>query len=383
MSAQSTNTATIARVAIGAILDGQAPNGVASSDLGPFADVYLEMARAHDSGGTAAAKRAYAACAGRDARVAALMAGDPEPPKKFWTADEILTTQFPEPVYCVPGVLPVGLVFLAGRPKMGKSLLGLQIAIAVGSGGKVLGQSVRKTRVLYLALEDGMLRTQERMQKQHAPLGMSVTFAYEWEPLARQGTADLIQTVDENRHDLVIIDTLSAALGSADQMSLADMNVVMGGIQRFAIDRQITVLCIDHHTKSAKNGDGDPVDDIMGSTSKGARADAAMGLYRKRGQRDATLKITGRDIEERELSVAFDRDTITWQLVGEAEKVVLGDQKQAVLDVIRTLGKPTHREIADATGQDRGNCFRRIQDLVAELRVIRIEGNPTRFKIAE
>ena len=44
------------------------------------------------------------------------------------SADEILTTEWPEPVWAVPGILPVGLGILGGPPKMGKSWLALQIA---------------------------------------------------------------------------------------------------------------------------------------------------------------------------------------------------------------------------------------------------------------
>ena len=50
------------------------------------------------------------------------------------SADDILGADWPEPVWAVPGMLPVGFSLLAGAPKIGKSWLALQIAQAVSSG---------------------------------------------------------------------------------------------------------------------------------------------------------------------------------------------------------------------------------------------------------
>jgi RecA-family ATPase len=69
----------------------------------------------------------------------------------------------------VPGLLPVGLVMLAGRPKQGKSWLALQMAVAVGTGGKLLGQDVPEGKTLYLALEDSARRIKSRLESQQAP----------------------------------------------------------------------------------------------------------------------------------------------------------------------------------------------------------------------
>ena len=55
--------------------------------------------------------------------------------KTTWTLDELLDADFPEPTWTVPDYIPVGLVSLAGRPKIGKSWMALQLAIAKGSGG--------------------------------------------------------------------------------------------------------------------------------------------------------------------------------------------------------------------------------------------------------
>ncbi len=55
--------------------------------------------------------------------------------KTSYTGDELSDAEFPDPVWLVPGLIPVGLVVLAGRPKLGKSWMALQLAGAVASGG--------------------------------------------------------------------------------------------------------------------------------------------------------------------------------------------------------------------------------------------------------
>jgi hypothetical protein len=44
---------------------------------------------------------------------------------------ELLIRQFPDLVWVVPGILPEGLALLVGSPKLGKSWMVLDIALAV------------------------------------------------------------------------------------------------------------------------------------------------------------------------------------------------------------------------------------------------------------
>ena len=69
---------------------------------------------------------------------------------------------FSEPAWVVPGIIPEGCCILAGRPKIGKSFLVLEIALAVAAGTQVLGVDVEQRPVLYLALEDNERRLQRR-----------------------------------------------------------------------------------------------------------------------------------------------------------------------------------------------------------------------------
>ena len=65
-------------------------------------------------------------------------------------------------------MLPTGLGFVSGQPKIGKSYLVLQISGAVATGGVVFGKRVAQGRVFYLALEDTPRRIRDRLQQMGA-----------------------------------------------------------------------------------------------------------------------------------------------------------------------------------------------------------------------
>jgi AAA domain len=95
-------------------------------------------------------------------------------------AKELNQMTFDPIKYVVPGYIVEGLTLLAGKPKIGKSWLLLQAAIAVARGGFTLGDvHCVEGDVLYAALEDGPRRLQSRMRKligtQEAPARLYFT----------------------------------------------------------------------------------------------------------------------------------------------------------------------------------------------------------------
>ena len=82
----------------------------------------------------------------------------------IFNAADLQTKEFPPIQWTVPDVLPEGLTILAGKPKVGKFWLALDIAFAVAGGGAVLGRECDPGAVLYLALEDNERRLQRRLK---------------------------------------------------------------------------------------------------------------------------------------------------------------------------------------------------------------------------
>ena len=65
----------------------------------------------------------------------------------------------------IDGLLSDGLAVLAGDSKIGKSWMVLWLCLQLSRGEPVWGLPVRKTDVIYLALEDNEWRIQQRMQE--------------------------------------------------------------------------------------------------------------------------------------------------------------------------------------------------------------------------
>ena len=81
------------------------------------------------------------------------------------TAAQLVSAYLPKPNWAVPGIIPEGLTIFAGRPKFGKSMLAMNIALAVTSGSKVMDHTepAEPGSVLYLAFQDPDKRLQLRL----------------------------------------------------------------------------------------------------------------------------------------------------------------------------------------------------------------------------
>lgn len=303
-------------------------------------------------------------------------------PLETISAYDILTTEWPEPVWAVPGLLPAGLTIFAGKQKIGKSWLALQIAQAVAAGGVALGEHAEAGPILYLALEDNPRRLQERMSKQGWPADPSIDadfmifgdFFDRVGDLRNGGGERLARQIERRHYRLVVIDTLSRAVsGTADQMDVGDMTSALGPVQEIAFNNNCAVVMVDHHNKMASAHAPDVINNILGSTAKAAVADSLWGIYKEPGKAGAKLAIVGRDIEEKTLALKWDFMTGCWQVEGDAYELEMTARRQEILDAIGGIGRASVGEISETTEQDRGNCFRRLQDLVNEGLVLRIE----------
>jgi hypothetical protein len=83
-------------------------------------------------------------------------------------------------------------------------------------------------------------------------------------------------------------------------------------------------------------GADDPLETVSGTQGLGGAADSVLVLKRDRNHRDATLFITGRDVEETEIKLRWDPAHTSWSLLGES----LSEEREAVIRPLRHTGKP-------------------------------------------
>ena len=277
------------------------------------------------------------------------------------TAAELQLMTFPPVQWTVEGYITGGLTVLAGKPKLGKSWLALDIALAVARGGVAMGvRRCAKGTVLYAALEDPGRRLQDRLCKVHGvwnrePWPSNLTF-WTYGQMARldAGGLDQLRAWIKANPDakLIIIDTLAKVRSGPqgkESAYEADYREV-GLLKALADETGASIIVITHTRKMAADDAFDTVSGTLGITGA---ADTTLVLTRD-GQ-GVTLNATGRDVVEVEMAVEFDRELFRWREIGEAAAVRRSDERGALLDALLEAGESmTSKELAAETGQSDG-----------------------------
>src|SRR6266571_6790368 len=274
----------------------------------------------------------------------------------IFSLPDLLSWELPPVRWTIPELLPEGLTLLAGKPKLGKSWQALSVALSIAAGGIALGaQPVTKGDVLYLALEDNARRLQARARRLLASMSetpSNLEFALDWPRLGEGGLAYLEEYLKAHPQlRLVVIDTWARVAPPSGERRCSQYEgdyESLTPLKRLADTYHVSILAV-HHLR--KTGSSDVLDEIIGSTGVTGAVDGTMILKRDRGQTEATLFVTGRDVErEQQLALSFDATTALWTVVGNAEDLRCTRARQEILDLLREQGPDgmNPREIAEA-----------------------------------
>lgn len=253
---------------------------------------------------------------------------------------DLLAMDLPEPRWAVAGIMCEGLTILAGRPKLGKSFLSLNLALTVAAGGKALGNiQVTPGDVLYLSLEDRLRRVQGRSRKMLRAIGVEASrrlhIAVEW-PRQHEGGLDEIKRWQDRveRPSLVIVDVwVKFRTPSATKGNQYEQDYQVGAqLKKLADDASCSLLAV-HHCK--KGTSEDVIEEVSGTLGLVGSADGVLVLCRTRSENDAVLKVTGRDVEEQEMALRFQPEGCSWEYLGPSEVVTSSKATQAILAFLK------------------------------------------------
>ena len=295
---------------------------------------------------------------------------------KLWSAAELAETDFPAPTWLIPGILPEGgLVLLAGKPKVGKSWLALDMACELSTGGAVCGIPVEKVvKTLYLALEDTPRRLKTRIQQAGLTANKNTLITTTWPKLSDEGLAMLEETIKQAGIQVVIVDTLAKVKPSLTSrvVSLYDNDYeILSNLKELADRLEITIVVV-HHLRKALSVD--PIEEVSGTTGITGAVDTILVLKRARTEADGTLFITGRDCEEQNLALRFKSGR--WEVLGDAKLYEISKERREILEAIDELGgsaKP--KEIAEILGKNHNTIKVFLRKLEAEGLVNSIGGS--------
>lgn len=291
-------------------------------------------------------------------------------------ASTILSNNYPEPKFAVKGIIPEGVTFLAGPPKLGKSIMALGIAVAVASGGKALSTyDVDQGDVLYLALEDSERRIQTRLRemiKGNIPDRLSI--CTEWPRLNAGGLEAIDRWITTHKDArLIIIDTLKMLRpisNGRENIYESDYDVIQP-LTKIAAQR--VALNIVHHTRKALADD--PLATVSGSYGLTGAADGVLVLKRARGKADATLSVIGRDVEEQDIALEFSPKLFQWSALGPAVEVQRSRERQEIIDLL-SKSESTYqpKEIAEILAKPQDTVRQRLYKMVVAGEIQKFEG---------
>jgi hypothetical protein len=279
-----------------------------------------------------------------------------EKASKLYTAGDLQWMTFPPLRFIVPGYLVEGLTILVGKPKRGKSWMALDWVLAVAHGGHAFGTiQCDVGDCLYMALEDSPRRVQRRIRQllpKTTEWSSRLTFCHTMKRLDKGGL-DEIRAWANNvplRH-LVVIDTFTRVRPARDKNETpydADYRA-MSLLQELATELGIAIVVIHHQRKAESD---DPLDTASGTTGLTGAGDSVLVLSRD-GQ-GVTLSRRGRDIDDIEAALSFDKTTGRWSILGDAQEVRRSESRASILDVLKAAPEPmTPADIAIMTGLDR------------------------------
>lgn len=296
------------------------------------------------------------------------------------TARALADLVFPPVNYVVPQFVCEGLTLLAGKPKLGKSWLCMDMALAVASGGVCLGNiRCEQGDVLYLALEDNRRRLQSRIERlwpheaaARIALPDRLHLATEW-PRAGAGGVERIKEwiATHPGARLVIVDVLAmfkAVSRGKDQTLYEGDYAAIKDLQSLAMATGVAIIVVHHTRKSA--AETDPFEKVSGTLGLSGAADTTLIL--DRDGNGCTIYGRGRDIPEIESAVEFDVAACRWNLLGDAAEVRRTDERGAILRVLADADEPIGPgEIADLADMPAPNVRKLLNRMVKAGEVVR------------
>ena len=221
------------------------------------------------------------------------------------------------PKMLIDGVLSDGLAIMAGDSKIGKSWMVLWMCLQISKGEPVWGLPTRKTDVVYLALEDREWRVQQRMQDLTDTPPDNLHFGFSCGQLGAELESQIEDVLkDYPSTGLLFIDTLQMVRDnvSAKVNAYAQDYKDLSSLKKIADNHGICIFVV-HHTRKERDG-GNIFNDMTGSTGIMGVADTGMILRKDdRFGDNATLCITGSDVEEKKLKMQM--CGVKWEITEE------------------------------------------------------------------
>jgi 5S rRNA maturation endonuclease (ribonuclease M5) len=283
-------------------------------------------------------------------------------------AEDLMKMEFEPLEYIIPNFLVRGTAMLiAGKGKLGKSWLALQIAIAKATGGRILQRFKAKPgKTLYVSYEDDNRFMQQRLellQMQDVPFNDNLYFMYETQRLVpNEGIPEIEEYMkDHPDTELIIIDTLAECKPFySKNVNIVDFDMSIGRTFRKMAQKYNVGIIIIHHT--GKLSKTNAIDTMQGTAGLPASFDGSIILEIEKELPESTqIKLTceGRRVPKSNWILEFDKTTQLFGLKSQVnEPAELSQTLQMVITLLQEHGELCIKDVADYTNKSQGTMRR-------------------------
>ena len=282
------------------------------------------------------------------------------PVPAFVSAADFAKHTLPELPEVVTGLIAPGRLYVvAAKPKSGKTILLMNMALAVAGGRPVLGRVTRPGRVAFFQLEDSERTLQKRLRAMcpgivpHDLLLHLAPFR-----LVEENFEPTLLSV--RGCSLVICDPIVVATEIRDWNAQDEVRRGYDLWRRLARESDASVVLSAHHRKM----EGEYGDALAGSIQAMATVDGILEMYRSRelNKTERRLSYLGRDWGDiPEEVIRLNQESLTWEIEGgfrevqeQARGVRQREQSQVVLEALPSAPPGlTYAEIEAETGMNR------------------------------
>ncbi len=262
-----------------------------------------------------------------------------------------------------------GLSLLVAKPKVGKSTLAQNLALALAKGeASFLGRNITTSgAVVYLAFEEKRGEVKRHFKKMGAdenlPIFVHVGIAPE------QAIAELRKAVIDKEALLAIVDPLQRLVRVPDLNDYSSVSLALEPLMQIARDTGCHILMIHHANKGIAREGGDS---ILGSTAIFGSVDCA--LFMKRTASCRTIESQQRYGEDLPRTVlTYDVLTGLTSSGGNLEDVQIAECGKAILDLL-TDNAITEKEIKEGITDHKGGAVSKSLRLLYEEGKIQRQG---------
>jgi hypothetical protein len=280
---------------------------------------------------------------------------------RFTTLEQLLAEPPEDVSFVWDKTIPTGgFGMMSARPKIGKSTLARNLAIAMARGSPFLGRNTIRGKILYLCLEE----KRSEVRKHFERMGVSSKdILIHTEATPEHAVAELKIAIAEFEPILVIIDPLSRVIRVPDFNDYGTMARALEPLIEFARETNCSILALHHESKSDRSGG----EAVLGSTALFGAVDCLIQLKKKDNARTVcTTQRYGEDMPE--TVIELDRDTGLIAAKGELRDIADGRLKDDILDLFYDGRSLTENEVKDliGTGVAAGKIAKALRSLIEE-----------------